>query len=331
MLVLNRWCTSASADSTRLVGEVEEQRRDLARRQHALVDQRARRQADHVERLLRLGRQPERVHLVLDPLADHVELPLERRRRPPPTAARPTNSCLKTGSAATARGPSWLSSVGTSRQPSTCCPSSATIRSIVASTCRRAASSRSAGTPARRRTSAPAAAPCSSRVGLLAEEPVRHLNQDAGAVAGVGFAAAGAAVLEVDEHLQGVPDDGVRTAALRVHDEADAAGVVLVPRVVEAVGGRWLRRSAHAFMRHCEPEEKRILRIVSMRSACGAGMRTAHGRHPAGAQHGTADLDSGRLDRATVETFMASSLTLRCRCAASSTCCCSCTVPATGR
>ena len=44
---------------------------------------------------------------------------------------------------------------------------------------------------------------------------------------------------QVDEHLEGLPDDRVRAAALDVDDEADAAGVVLVARVVEASGGRW--------------------------------------------------------------------------------------------
>ena len=72
---------------------------------------------------------------------------------------------------------------------------------------------------------------------LLAQEPVRHLNQDAGAVAGVDLAAAGAAVFEVDQHLQGLPDDGVRAAALHVRDEPDAAGVVLMSRVIQALRG----------------------------------------------------------------------------------------------
>ena len=41
---------------------------------------------------------------------------------------------------------------------------------------------------------------------------------------------------QVDEDLQRLPDDRVRAPALDVDDEADAAGVVLVARVVEAVG-----------------------------------------------------------------------------------------------
>ena len=72
------------------------------------------------------------------------------------------------------------------------------------------------------------------RRGDLAEKPVRRLDQDAGAVAGVRLAAAGAAVQQVDEDLQPLLDDAVRAAALDVDDEPDAAGVVLVARVVQA-------------------------------------------------------------------------------------------------
>ena len=59
--------------------------------------------------------------------------------------------------------------------------------------------------------------------------------QDAGAVAGVDLAAAGAAMIEVLEDLDALLDDGVRFAALDVHDEADAAGVMLELRVIEAL------------------------------------------------------------------------------------------------
>ena len=73
--------------------------------------------------------------------------------------------------------------------------------------------------------------------GFLAQEAVRHLNQDAGAVAGVDFTAAGTAVFEVDEHLQGLPDDLVRPASLHVRHEPDAAGVALMSRVIQALRG----------------------------------------------------------------------------------------------
>ena len=91
VLVLNRWCTSASADSTSgflRSGNID---LDLPGREHALVDQRVARQADDVEELLRVGGHlvAELVHGVLDALADDVQLPFEspprlassRRRR----------------------------------------------------------------------------------------------------------------------------------------------------------------------------------------------------------------------------------------------------------
>ena len=49
-----------------------------------------------------------------------------------------------------------------------------------------------------------------------------------GAVAGVRFAAARAAMFQVDEHLQRLRDDVVRPLTLDVDDETDAAGVAFV-------------------------------------------------------------------------------------------------------
>ena len=70
------------------------------------------------------------------------------------------------------------------------------------------------------------------------QKGVRHLQEHAGAVAGIGLAAGGATMVEVFENLDRLAQDLVRRAALHVHDEADAAGVVLKPRVVEALLGR---------------------------------------------------------------------------------------------
>ena len=73
-----------------------------------------------------------------------------------------------------------------------------------------------------------------------AEEAVGDLDQDAGAVAGVGLGAGGAAVVEVARARRG-PAATMRVAGatpLHVDDERDAAGVVLEARVVEARGGR---------------------------------------------------------------------------------------------
>jgi hypothetical protein len=44
-------------------------------------------------------------------------------------------------------------------------------------------------------------------------------------------------VLQVDQNLQRLPDDGVRASALDISDEPDAAGVVLMSWIVETYGG----------------------------------------------------------------------------------------------
>jgi len=67
----------------------------------------------------------------------------------------------------------------------------------------------------------------------LAQELVGRLDQDAGAVAGVRFASTGAAVLQVDQDLEAAGDHGVGFAPGDVHDEPDAACVVLERRIVE--------------------------------------------------------------------------------------------------
>ena len=69
----------------------------------------------------------------------------------------------------------------------------------------------------------------------LAQERVRDLDQDAGAVAGVGLGAGGAAVVEVAQGGEGLVDDVVARRATQGGHEGDAAGVVLVLRPVEAL------------------------------------------------------------------------------------------------
>ena len=71
------------------------------------------------------------------------------------------------------------------------------------------------------------------------EKLVRRLHEDARAVAGVGLAAARAAMVEVQQHLQRLLDNGVRLFALHVDDKADAAGVVLELRIVKPLLWRW--------------------------------------------------------------------------------------------
>src|SRR4029453_3635721 len=59
--------------------------------------------------------------------------------------------------------------------------------------------------------------------------------QDAGALAGVRLAPAGAAVREIAEDGDGLIDDASRWPALDVDDEPDPAGIVLERRVVETL------------------------------------------------------------------------------------------------
>jgi len=69
----------------------------------------------------------------------------------------------------------------------------------------------------------------------LVQKLVRHLQEDAGAVAGIGLTAAGAAMIKIDKHGQCLLDDLVGLFALHVGDESDAAGIVLELGIVEAL------------------------------------------------------------------------------------------------
>src|SRR5262249_50760484 len=81
----------------------------------------------------------------------------------------------------------------------------------------------------------------------LAEEAVRHLHEDAGAVARVRLAAARAAVLEIDQDFERAGNDRVRSPAGYVNDEAYAARIVLERGIVKTDPlGRNDIRSIHA-------------------------------------------------------------------------------------
>ena len=64
---------------------------------------------------------------------------------------------------------------------------------------------------------------------------MRDLHEHAGAIAGERIGADRTAMLEVLQDAQRVPDDRVRLAPFHVRDEADAASIVLVRGVVEAL------------------------------------------------------------------------------------------------
>src|SRR6266511_666515 len=68
----------------------------------------------------------------------------------------------------------------------------------------------------------------------LAQEAIRDLDQNAGAVAGIGFTPARAAVLQVDQYLQAARDYRMGSPACNIDDEPDAAGVVFEGWIVES-------------------------------------------------------------------------------------------------
>jgi hypothetical protein len=75
----------------------------------------------------------------------------------------------------------------------------------------------------------------------LDQETVRQLHQDARAVSRVLLAAGRAAVFEVQKNFEPVANDARRLAPLQIDHEADAAGVVLVSWIVEALRERSFR------------------------------------------------------------------------------------------
>jgi hypothetical protein len=74
-----------------------------------------------------------------------------------------------------------------------------------------------------------------SILGGVLKKAVRHLHQDAGAVARVDLATASAAMVEVLQNLDGVTQDGIRFAPLNIRDETEATGIVLVGWIVQAL------------------------------------------------------------------------------------------------
>ena len=71
-----------------------------------------------------------------------------------------------------------------------------------------------------------------------AQKRVRELQEDAGTVARLGVTTARASMAQVDEQLEAVTDDAVRPLAVKVRDEPDAAGRVLVRGIVEPFRAR---------------------------------------------------------------------------------------------
>ena len=83
----------------------------------------------------------------------------------------------------------------------------------------------------------------------VAQEPVGNLHSDADAVADIRLSPCGAAMVKVDQALQGLIDDGPARHSGHVGDEADTARVMLERRVVEALCCRRRRVGADAYGR----------------------------------------------------------------------------------
>ena len=194
------------------------------------------------------------------------------------------NTCFMNGSHDLAVSPSVELRVGTVRQPSTVWPSDCTICSKRSSMRRRTVGLRG------RKTMPQPYSPGARHddAGLLArldQKLVRHLQQHAGAVAGVHLRAAGAAVVQIREDLQALLQDRVRFAALDVDDEADAAGVMLEGGVVQTL----LRQAAPSIaddQRWRSPHFRCVLmplpvsRPTKILRSCAARRRSLHALRP---------------------------------------------------
>ena len=73
-------------------------------------------------------------------------------------------------------------------------------------------------------------------LGFGHEEIVRNLQEHAAAVSGLRVGSRGAAMVQIEEDLQPHLDDVVRLGVVHVRDETHAAGVVLLGRIVKALG-----------------------------------------------------------------------------------------------
>ena len=216
------------------IGEIRIHRLDLVGAEHPLVDERVRAEARHVGE--RVFRNVERHHGLFEELPDHVELALEVGVIPHSRSAADEHL----GDVRLDRERAGADEVVVGRNVP---PAEEALALFVHDRVQERANavpllrvSRQEHEPAAvllgRRQENPQA------IALTPQELVRHLEQDAGAIAGIRLAAARTPVKEVDENPERLAHDRVRPPALDVDHEADAAGVVLAARVVQPLGGR---------------------------------------------------------------------------------------------
>ncbi len=221
------------------VAQIGEHRLELPGRQHALVDQGVRRQARHVEGGPALERRS--IDGVLHPLADDVELALEPPPRvriararpvvPPPDEDLGDERLHRDGTLAHQAVVGRHVSPAQQHLPFFADDTREEIRDRLPQSWIARQKDRADAVLARRRQRD------AEPSGFPAQKLVGHLHEDAGAVARVGLAAAGAAVLQIRQDLEGLADDFVGSAAADIHDEADATGIVLVGGIVQPLPG----------------------------------------------------------------------------------------------
>mgnify|MGYP007010507106 CR=1 FL=1 len=78
----------------------------------------------------------------------------------------------------------------------------------------------------------------SQDLALPLEEFVRNLGKDAGAVATLPVCPLAAPVLQVLQNFQGIIHDAVGPLSFDICHKSDAAGIMLIPRVIETLGLR---------------------------------------------------------------------------------------------
>jgi len=230
------------------VAQIREGRLNLRGGEHALVDERARRQARDVEPLSLRGGQ--RIDRVLDPLANDVQLAFERERigvgRLAERRRCGDEDLLDDRPRRRGRGAEVAVLHRHRAPPEQCLPlvrhdalehlANLLARGAVGGQEHRARPVR-AGVGQRQ----------PGRGRRLAQEAVRHLDQNARAVSGVRFTPAGAAVLQIDQDLETSRDDGMGAPACDVYDEPDATRIVFVGGIIQTDAlGRVLVSCGHA-------------------------------------------------------------------------------------
>ena len=171
-------------------------------------------------------------HALLRPLADHEQPPLQRLVLQPLAADKdlPHDRLGRAGDLAQAAVVGGHVAPAQHLEPSRSTASRPDLFARPA-----AAVSVAAGTPWPRR-SASGGQGKAQPVGLGGEELVGNLHQDARPVAGRFVGPGRPAVHQVHQHLLAVFDDLVLAPAGNIDDRADAAGIVLPPRIVQTLG-----------------------------------------------------------------------------------------------